>query len=151
MKRLVILVLMLALAPCAGLAEGPDKVDPGKAAVIRELLEVTGSFDLGRQMMAQMIELQKQGKTEEQKRRIDLLASRMDLTDLVDEFVIMYDRHFSEEVLRETLKFYKSDAGASMLRQMPALLKESMELGQRWGQRKADELGDELARGSPGE
>jgi|SRR5690606_15997708 len=147
MKRLALLLLLIAL-PCAGFAQQGTEIDPRKDAIIRETLEVTGAFDLGRQMMARMTELEKQGKSKQVQDAIDRLAARMDPAELVDEIVVIYDRHFTLAELTDILAFYKSETGRKMLAEMPALLKESMDLGADWSQRKAQELRQELESGT---
>ena len=116
--------------------------------MIKEILETTGSLNLGRQMMARMVEVEKVGKTEEQKRKIDFFAARMDPAEMVDVIVGIYDRHFSSEELRDILRFYKSETGTRMLKKMPLLLQESMDAGAEWARRKGLELQEELESGT---
>ena len=67
-KLVALLLIVLTFLPCTGFAQDQKQVDPQKEALIKEILETTGSLNLGRQMMARMVEVEKVGKTEEQKR-----------------------------------------------------------------------------------
>ena len=147
-KLVALLLIVLTFLPCTGFAQDQKQVDPQKEALIKEILETTGSLNLGRQMMARMVEVEKVGKTEEQKRKIDFFAARMDPAEMVDVIVGIYDRHFSLEELRDILRFYKSETGTRMLKKMPLLLQESMDAGAEWARRKGLELQEELESGT---
>ena len=147
-KLVALLLIVLTFLPCTGFAQDQKQVDPQKEALIKEILETTGSLNLGRQMMARMVEVEKVGKTEEQKRKIDFFAARMDPAEMVDVIVGIYDRHFSSEELRDILRFYKSETGTRMLKKMPLLLQESMDAGAEWARRKGLELQEELESGT---
>ena len=148
MKNLVVLLLLATLLPGVAFAQEQAKIDPQKEILIKEMLELTGSINLGRQMMARMVEIEKQGKSTEEQKKIDLFASRMDPEELIDEVVLIYDRHFTKQELSEILQFYKSETGMKLLKEMPALLQEGMDMGAKWSRQKAIELQQELEIGT---
>ena len=62
------------------------------------------------------------------------------LQAFVDEGAKIYARHFTAEELRQVRDFYRTPAGEKFLRQQPEVMKESMALGQQWGQAVGLEL-----------
>lgn len=142
--RLLLLSIFAILTPCAGLANVRDSVDPEKAAVILELLQVTGAHDLGQRMMSKMVEIQMQGAPQEIREKIDRFASRMDTAEIIDELVVMYDRNFTKADLLATLEFHKSEAGSRMLQKLPIVMEESRRIGEAWAKRKLIELNEEI-------
>ena len=121
-------------------------VDPQKAMVIEQLLELTGALTLGEQIMSQMFEAQKKAHPEIDAAVWDRLASKMDMQDMRGPLIEIYDRHFSTPDLQATVDFYRSEAGQRVLKELPGVMAEAMALGQQWGQDKAAELQRELLR-----
>jgi len=56
------------------------------------------------------------------------------LQTFVDEGAKIYARHFTAEELRQVRDFYRTPTGQKFIREQPEVLKESMALGQQWGQ-----------------
>lgn len=121
-------------------------VDPQKAKVIRRLLEVTGAANIGQQMMDAMVVAEKQSHPDVDPKILDRLRAKLDVNDMLEMVVAIYDRHFSTEDLQATLDFYQSPAGQRVLKELPPVMKESMAVGQAWGRQKAMELMKELER-----
>jgi uncharacterized protein len=139
---LVLLVSQIATAHAA--PANADAVDPKKSAVIRELLQVTGTMDLIKQMMGQLAVSMKNGRTEAEQKMIDRLIAKMDPNELSNEMIAIYDRNLSLEDLEAVVAFYKTPAGKNLIQKIPLITSESMQLGQAWGQRKGEELIKEL-------
>jgi hypothetical protein len=119
-------------------------VDPQKAIVIRQLLEVTGAANIGEQFMSRMIEAQKKAHPEVDAVVWNRLAAKLDMSEMQGFVVDIYARHFSLEDLRASLAFYKSEPGQRMIKELPSAMKEAMTIGQQWGEQKAAELRQEL-------
>jgi hypothetical protein len=62
------------------------------------------------------------------------------LQAFVDEGAKIYARHFTAEELRQVRDFYRTPTGEKFIREQPEVLKESMALGQQWGQAVGLEL-----------
>ena len=69
------------------------------------------------------------------------------LQAFVDEGAKIYARHFTAEELRQVRDFYRTPAGEKFLRQQPEVMKESMALGQQWGQAVGLELQKRMTEG----
>jgi hypothetical protein len=66
------------------------------------------------------------------------------LQAFVDEGAKIYARHFTAEELRQVRDFYRTPTGEKFIREQPEVLKESMSLGQQWGQAIALELKERM-------
>jgi|tagenome__1003787_1003787.scaffolds.fasta_scaffold20964193_2 hypothetical protein len=67
------------------------------------------------------------------------------LDDFVNAGAGIYARHFTADEIRQVTQFYRSPAGQKFLQKQPEVLKESMALGQRFGQAVAQDLQSHMA------
>jgi hypothetical protein len=74
-----------------------------------------------------------------------LAQARARRAEFVDSMVPLYSRTFNEADLRALLQFYQSPLGQRLLETQPGLMRESMQIGQRWGARIGAEIGQQLA------
>jgi hypothetical protein len=58
----------------------------------------------------------------------------------VDECAKIYARRFTAEELRQVTDFYRTPTGEKFIREQPEVMKESMILGQQWGQAVGQEV-----------
>jgi hypothetical protein len=140
------LLLACGIASAQGLRVGAATVDPQKAAIIRQLMEVTGSTRLSQQVLGRLLDAQKASNPDVDPEVWDRLAAKLTMDEMTERVVAIYDRHFSKEDLQAALDFYRSAAGQRMVAELPAVMNESMAAGQEWGQQKAAEVADELRR-----
>jgi hypothetical protein len=74
-----------------------------------------------------------------------LAAARERKGEFLDSMIPLYNRTFTEAELKGLLQFYQSPLGQRLLQVQPDLIRESMQLGQRWGSRLGAEIGRQLA------
>ena len=95
-------------------------IDPQKLAAINDLLEITGAVNLSQQVLVKIIEEQKDAHPEIPSQIWDRYEAKLDLKDLLDFMIEIYDRHFSTEDLVAVAgilsvsarsKSYQRDAG----------------------------------------
>ena len=72
------------------------------------------------------------------------IAGTVSSDEIVRLSIPPYVKHFSEEELNGMLEFYKSPLGKAVLEKMPAVQYETMLIGNKWGQRKAEEIVEKL-------
>ena len=120
------------------------KIDPAKEKDIRQLLELTGLAD---RMSEVMTEMEKNIKPmmesalppgDYRAKLIDAFFekfhSKLNLSELVDLTVPIYDKHFSHEEIKGLITFYKTPLGKKAISELPQLMSESMNAGQKWGE-----------------
>ncbi|HWV81061.1 MAG TPA: DUF2059 domain-containing protein [Hyphomicrobiaceae bacterium] len=66
--------------------------------------------------------------------------------ELIDEVALIYAQKMSVDDMREVAKFYQSGAGRRLVEAQPQILRQSMSVGQAWGQRIGAELDAEMRR-----
>jgi uncharacterized protein len=62
------------------------------------------------------------------------------VNEIVDEITALYARTFTAEELREVTAFYRGPTGQKFLQKQPAIMQESMVIGQKFGQSVANEM-----------
>lgn len=120
--------------PAAAPARGPESEVPAPIrAKILEVLRLTDSAELGKQLMDQMLgafEGSTPGVPEE---FWSGFRSEVDTAELVEIMVPIYAHHLSEAELDALIAFYSSEHGRSIVGKMPQVVQESMAAGQEWG------------------
>lgn len=122
----------------------PPKVDPSKEAAIRQLIDISGGKALANQVMDAM---QKNLKPmmanalppgDYREKLIDLFfekfRSKVDLQQLVDLAVPIYDKYLSEEEIKGLIQFYSTPLGQKTLSVLPKVVSEMQSEGAKWGQ-----------------
>jgi len=64
----------------------------------------------------------------------DRIHSEMNTDGLIEKIVPLYAKYYSLEDLQALNAFYATPAGQKMVAVTPELMKESMQIGQQWGQ-----------------
>jgi hypothetical protein len=129
--------------PAAAPAAAPAvTIDPAFEADIRRLLEMTGSAALGQQVMDQMMLSLRPMAPEVPQSFWDEMAREIDVDELVDRIVPVYAAHLTHDEVKQLVAFFDSPVGRRLVAEQPAMLQESMQIGQVWGA----EVGERVIR-----
>jgi uncharacterized protein len=60
--------------------------------------------------------------------------------EITNEVALLYAKNFTEQELKEILKFYKSPTGQKLLQKQPKVIDSSMEFAQNWSNKLSDEV-----------
>ena len=71
---------------------------------------------------------------------VDDVFSEISFDELIDAIVPVYQRHLSKSDIEGILGFYASPAGQKLLREQPAMMRESMELAGAVQQKRMDSI-----------
>jgi hypothetical protein len=147
--RFAILVLTLVSAPqpakpTAQPSPAVAKAPSPKELEIRKLLELTGQSQLGNQVLGQLMEGFKQAFPKVPEQIWNDFKASVKLDDMTAMLVPLYDKHFSEDEIRELNAFYLTPLGQKLLKELPAVTQDSMNAGQDWGTRLGDTLMKQL-------
>jgi hypothetical protein len=157
--RCFVASLLLALslsAPSGAAAEGaPDAF----RASVQELLRLTGSTAIGEQVSNQVFQSvvasMRQSNPDLPPRVAEIaqeVASETfgslfaDEKRLLDLYVPIYQRHFSQQELDEIIRFYRTPVGQKAIRVMPAVFQESAGASQQWVREATPRFEQELQR-----
>jgi uncharacterized protein len=129
-----------AAAPAAnaGATPGEDVTALTNEQLAGRLLELTGATHLGKQVMDGMAENfgKLPGLPPGFLERFKQNAHAEELTALL---VPIYVKSFDRETLLAAIRFYESKYGRVLVAALPAATKASMEVGQTWGRRVAEQ------------
>ena len=131
MKRTILtaLAVLCLLAPPLRAQEVTTKEQD-----IRRLLELTGSSKLAAQVMDQMMAMLQESSPELEEEFWATLRAEIDTQELVRRMIPIYDKHFTQDEIRQLIAFYQTPIGLKLVEKLPAIAQESMETGMEWGQ-----------------
>jgi hypothetical protein len=119
-----------AAAPASG--PGPALAQMTDEQVVRRVLDLTGASRLGKQVADGMLaNLRKMPDLPPA--FVDRFQSNIHADELVDLLVPIYLKHYDRQTLLATIAFYESDGGRALVKELPAVTAESMEVGRTWG------------------
>jgi hypothetical protein len=115
-------------------------VEGEKLKDIRHLLDLTGSSKLGSQVVDQLLDSFRQGRQGVPDTFWEELRKEMDVNELTELVVPIYDRHLTHQDVKQLIAFYESPVGRKLLGVQPQIVGESMALGQEWGRAAAERV-----------
>jgi uncharacterized protein len=145
MKRILLIFIqaVLILSMQSAFA-AEEKLTVNKTEDIKKLLEVTGALAIGRQMSDFFIQNYekniKQARPDIPAEMFDVMREEVDavmdeaMPTYIEMIVPLYHKYFTHQDVKEMLKFYSTPLGQKTIRVLPALMQDSMSLGQRWGE-----------------
>jgi len=126
-------------APPAAAAAPSAPVDPAKAEVIRQLMEVTGAGKLGEEYVDLITQRVRQVVTnvipqpDKLQQFMDAFSknfgTRITAAQINDAQIPIYANHLSTEDIQALLNFYKTPAGQRIIKALPLIVQESQNAG----------------------
>ena len=114
--------------PCLSFAE------PATKESIRQMMIETGSGDLGIQIMNQMIPNFKEMMPEMPEEFWQDFMAKVDANQIIELTIPVYQKYLTEKDVKELNAFYSSAIGKKLIRVMPAITQETMQIGRKWGE-----------------
>ena len=100
---------------------------------IRKLLKITGSGELGQQVMTQMMANFKKTMPQVPDKFWSDFMKEVRTDELVDLIVPVYDRNLTHDDVKELIRFYETPTGKKFVSVLPKITQESMVVGEKWG------------------
>ncbi|MDB4969183.1 MAG: hypothetical protein JWN44_4872 [Myxococcales bacterium] len=107
---------------------------------IRKLLKITGSGELGTQVMSQMIGSMKKAMPNVPDKFWGDFMKEVRTEELIDLIVPVYDRNLAPDDIKELIHFYESPTGKKFVSVLPKITQESMVVGEKWGRELAERV-----------
>ncbi len=134
----VICVLVLAGVARADSSAGQARPpETQKQKDIRKLLKITGSAELGTQVMTQMIGNMKRAMPQVPDKFWNDFMKEVHTDELIDMIVPVYDRNLTQQDVTELIKFYETPTGRKFVSVLPKTTQESRGPGESWGRQLA--------------
>ncbi|HWZ55995.1 MAG TPA: DUF2059 domain-containing protein [Verrucomicrobiae bacterium] len=127
------------------------KIDPGKEADIRQLLDVAGTKSLMSEVMGNMdknlrpILVNSLPPGDYRAKLIDLFLDKFmaranaEIPKLLDAAIPIYDKYLSDEEIKGLIQFYQTPLGKKTLSVLPRVSIEMQDQGQKLGQQIGQE------------
>ena len=104
---------------------------------VRELMTLTGSGDMGLQVIQNMIPAMKRMLPQVSESFWNEFMKEVNTDELISAIVPIYQKHYTEKDIRVAIDFYRSPAGRRLVEKQPLVMQESMQAGQQWGEQMA--------------
>ncbi|HXU68970.1 MAG TPA: DUF2059 domain-containing protein [Polyangia bacterium] len=125
--------VMVVLGGAVQAAEDAPKQETQKQKDIRKLLTITGSGELGQQVMGQMMANFKKSMPQVPEKFWSDFMKEVHTSELVDLIVPVYDRNLTHDDVKELIRFYETPTGRKFVTVLPKITQESMAVGEKWG------------------
>ena len=135
------------LGQAAAAARKAPTVDPALRADSEKLMVITGSADLAAQMASQVTDAFLNSFKESTPnvvppRAIEIIrelfntefAKAFGGPEIRDQQIALYAKYFTHADVKGMIAFYETDLGRKAVANMPSLMREGGEIGQRWAQ-----------------
>ena len=120
-----------------------------KSDKIKTLLKLTGSADIRTQVSKQMIAALKTNMKSVPEGFWDAFEQEINAENLIERIIPIYEKHYSEKDIDGLITFYQSDLGKKVTATLPAIMQESMKIGQTWGKEIAERSIKKLKEQNP--
>jgi hypothetical protein len=135
MKKLFLSIIILVVFICTAKAQSNQY-----KALVKEYLTETGSLDNFQSTIDNMLDLFKDNEAfrevpKEYWKDIVKEFSNISVDDIVDLYVPIYYKYYTESDLRELIAFYQTPIGLKMKKNNSKVTEESMKAGEAWGRK----------------
>lgn len=118
----------------------PAFSEQASAQSVKNLMNKTGAGNLSMQMMGQMIPALKNMLPDASETFWEDVMKEIDADGIVDLVIPIYQKYLTEADVTALNAFYDTPAGKKMVSVQPAIMQESMSIGQAWGQKIAQDV-----------
>ncbi len=111
--------------------------------MVKKMLEANGSegaFKTGIKQMFSMFREQKSNVPSEVWNSFEAEFEKTSMDDLSVMLAPVYEKHLTEADLKKIIEFYETPAGKKFATATPLIMQESMQVGQEWGMKIAQQV-----------
>jgi hypothetical protein len=143
--RSVVFVLFISTATAWSQEARPAPASgDAKAADIKRLLDLTGGVRVGERLLDRLFEAERRSMPEVPESVWQEARRAFETSELVELIAAVWDRHFTQDEIRELIAFYESPLGKRLREMQPVILQESLFAGEEWGRRALERLQQKL-------
>lgn len=143
MKRILITFTLILAA--VTLSFGQD--NSAYKNTLKKMMDVSGATGSYKVVIVQTFKMLKEQKSqvpEDVWTHFEKSFLETSQEELVEMLVPIYQKHISLPDLKAIIAFYQSPAGKRFSEKTPVIIQESMQLGQQWGMKLAQEFDKKL-------
>lgn len=127
-------VFFILVLSSATFLTGSAYAETASKESIRALMKKTGAGDMGVQMMDQLLPALKQMLPNAPDDFWKDVMAELSGDEIIEMVIPVYQKYLTASDIKEINAFYETEAGKKMIRVQPDIMRESMALGQQWGQ-----------------
>jgi len=71
---------------------------------------------------------------------------KMNINEFILAYVPVYNKFYTQDEIKQLIKFYESPIGKKLVEVTPLLTQESMAIGQKWGEKLGQDIVNELIK-----
>jgi len=139
MKKLVLLFSLILFTSTLSFSQESTTYKQ----TLKKLMDVTGSQESYKAIINQMIATFKVQKPEVPEKIWNEFGDffiKSATEDMLNLLLPVYQKHLTEDDLIAAIAFYDSSSGRKFAAKTPLIIKESMQLGQEWGRKLAEDF-----------
>ncbi len=114
--------------------------EPASADSVKQLMETTGSTQMSRQIVQQMIPMLKKLVPDAPDDFWDSFMKEVNPEQINALVIPIYQKYLNEQDVQKINAFYETPTGQKLLRVQPKIARESMQAGQAWGREIAQKV-----------
>ncbi len=118
--------------------------DPEKISNIKKLLDITGSRNLSRKIINQLIDSFKSEYPQVPGKFWEAFIAELKPEEMVDEYIPIYSKYFTNEEIKGIISFYETPLGKKTLTVIPQISQESTAIGLKYGRQAAERAIEKL-------
>ncbi len=150
----VVLMSAVAWIGCKAATQAPANTTAPSAVVsqeakmgaIQKLLEITGTTDIAKQVIAQSIDQYRQMYPKVPDDQWSKLRGAVNENGLTERLAPLYEKHFSYDEIQGMLTFYETALGKKLLQSMPELMQATDQVSRQWGKELGNQIVDHLTK-----
>ncbi|MFN6464830.1 MAG: DUF2059 domain-containing protein [Nostoc sp. DedVER02] len=124
---------VFAQSPTNTIAPSSNAQEIEKTNNINKLLEITGAKNISRQIITQLLISFKSEYPEVPQKFWDSFAAELKIDDMVNEFIPVYNKYFTNEEIKQIIAFYQTPVGKKTITVIPQISQESYDIGKKYG------------------
>jgi hypothetical protein len=111
---------------------------------IKKLLDITGSRNISRKLITQLIDGLKSEYPQVPAKFWDAFMDELNPNKMIDEYIPIYSKYFTNEEIKGIISFYETPLGKKTLSVIPQISKESTATGIKYGREAAERALEKL-------
>jgi len=143
------LIAVLAFMLLFGSISFGQTADDAYHQTLEKMFEVSGSEETYKAAITQVMGMFREQYPEVNAKEWDELEAefmKRSINELVVLLVPVYQKYLTQEDLEAIIEFYKTPVGKKFALHNPAIMQESMQIGQQWGMQIGQELQQRLQK-----
>src|SRR5690554_4502018 len=141
MTKILTIMLFVLCSPAFG------QIDTEYKELLIEMFELNGTEATNKAVMGQMIEIFKQHYPNVPSETWDDFGNEFrqtSLNELIEMLMPIYYKYLTKSDIQELIRFYRTPVGMKYAKNTPFLVEESMQVGQKWGEKIGREFAKKL-------